>query len=107
MPPTIDTITATATIATADTSPATSTATDNNASLNLACVTAAAIHRFTDSSGTYDPAFPAAFPTALLSSDFDWALLWVVDNGASRHYSSFTFDFIDIAPYSDRHMSVW
>ena len=60
---------------------------------------------FTDSPGSTDRAFPAAFPAAFLpcalGASSDLSLLWVVDSGASRHYSSIASDFIDLIPRDD------
>jgi hypothetical protein len=50
--------------------------------------------------GLYE-AFPAAFPAALPSTDLDHSLLWVINNGASRHYSSIASDFNDVTLRND------
>ena len=53
---------------------------------------------FSDSPHVPDRAFPAAFPAALSTTYISHSLLWEVDSGASRHYSSILSDFTKAKP---------
>jgi len=56
---------------------------------------------FSDSPRVIDRAFFASFPAALPTNDASNPFLWVVDSGASRHYSCVLFDFTNFVHRDD------